>query len=269
MVQGVGFRPFVWRLATELGLAGRVRNAAGRVEIEAAGPAAALDAFARRLRTDAPPRARVERVTRRALEPGTAAVLPAAFEIDESVDAAAADRLFPPDIATCDDCLRELFDPADRRYRYPFTNCTNCGPRATIIDELPYDRARTTMRAFPLCPACAAEYRDPANRRFHAEPVACPACGPRLAWRPTGAPAAVASEEAALAAAVRALRGRGDRRGQGPRRVPPRLRRHERRRGARLRDRKRRWAKPFAVMVRDVAAAEGAVPGSARSSGAC
>lgn len=256
VVQGVGFRPFVWRLATELGLAGRVRNAAGRVEIEAAGPADALDALARRLRTDAPPRARVERVTVAALDPELAAALPTPFEIDESVSVAALDRLFPPDIATCDDCLSELFDPADRRYRYPFTNCTNCGPRATIIDELPYDRAQTTMRAFPLCAACEAEYRDPANRRFHAEPVACPACGPQLAWRMTGEPAPTGHGEAALAAAVRALRegsivavkGLGgyhlacDATDEGAVR--------------RLRDRKRRWAKPFAVMVRDLAGAE-------------
>src|SRR4051794_13316434 len=134
VVQGVGFRPFVWRLATELGLDGRVRNAAGRVEIEAAGTPRALDAFARRLRTDAPPRARVERVAVERLDPARAARLPADFTIDESTAAAATDRLFPPDIATCDACLRELFDPSDRRYRYPFTNCTDCGPRATIID---------------------------------------------------------------------------------------------------------------------------------------
>ena len=256
VVQGVGFRPFVWRLATELGLAGRVRNAAGRVEIEAAGPAAALDAFARRLRDDAPPRARVERVTVRPLDAGLAAGLPVPFAIDESVSAASSDRLFPPDIATCDDCLRELSDPADRRFRYPFTNCTNCGPRATIITELPYDRAQTTMRPFPLCPACDAEYRDPANRRFHAEPVACPACGPRLSWRPTGAPAPVALGEAALDAAVRALvdgqvvavKGLGGYHLACDATDDDAVRR--------LRDRKRRWAKPFAVMVRDLGAAK-------------
>jgi len=255
VVQGVGFRPFVWRLATELGLAGRVRNAAGRVEIEAAGPAAALDAFARRLRDDAPPRARVERVTVRPLDAGLAAGLPVPFAIDESVSAASSDRLFPPDIATCDDCLRELSDPADRRFRYPFTNCTNCGPRATIITELPYDRAQTTMRPFPLCPACDAEYRDPANRRFHAEPVACPACGPRLSWRPTGAPAPVALGEAALDAAVRALvdgqvvavKGLGGYHLACDATDDDAVRR--------LRDRKRRWAKPFAIMVRDIGAA--------------
>ncbi len=254
VVQGVGFRPFVWRLATALGLAGRVRNAAGRVEIEASGPIAALDEFARRLRTDAPPRARVERIV--VAEPGPARhPLPQPFEIDESVSSRGADRLFPPDIATCDDCLSELFDETDRRHRYPFLNCTNCGPRATIIDELPYDRASTTMRAFPLCPDCAAEYRDPANRRFHAEPVACPACGPRLAWQRTGAAAPEATGGAALDLAVGALlageivavKGLGgyhlacDATDAGAVR--------------RLRDRKRRWAKPFAVMVRDEAAA--------------
>jgi len=256
VVQGVGFRPFVWRLATELGLAGSVRNAAGRVEIEAAGPPAALDAFVRRLRADAPPRARVDRVVAEPLAGPSAALLARPFAIDESVAAAATERLFPPDIATCDECLREVRDPADRRYRYPFTNCTNCGPRATIIDQLPYDRAQTTMRPFPLCAACAAEYADPANRRFHAEPVACPACGPRLAYRPTTAAAATARDDDALAAAaddllggrVVAVKGLGgyhlacDATDEAAVRS--------------LRDRKRRWAKPFAIMVADVAAAE-------------
>ena len=258
VVQGVGFRPFVWRLATELGLTGRVRNAAGRVEVEAAGDSAALDRFARRLRSDAPPRARVDRVSVQALGLAAAAEpLPSPFEIDESVAADAVERLFPPDIATCDDCLHEVLDPADRRHGYPFTNCTNCGPRATIIDELPYDRAQTTMRAFPLCPDCAAEYADPANRRFHAEPVACPRCGPRLAYRPTVAAAPTAGEEAALAAAVAdiragrivAVKGLGGYHLACDATDDAAVRR--------LRDRKRRWAKPFAVMVADVAAAEG------------
>jgi hydrogenase maturation protein HypF len=256
VVQGVGFRPFVWRLATELGLAGRVRNAAGRVEIEAAGSPEALDALARRLRTDAPPRARVERVTVLPLDPALAAALPAAFEIDESTVSIGVDRLFPPDIATCDDCLAELWDPVDRRHRYPFTNCTNCGPRATIIEELPYDRAKTTMRAFPLCPACEAEYRDPANRRFHAEPVACAACGPRLAWRPRGAPAAAAAGEDALSAAVAALLEGGIVAVKGLGGYHLACDATDEDAVRRLRDRKRRWAKPFAVMVRDAAAAE-------------
>ena len=255
VVQGVGFRPFVWRLATELGLAGRVRNAAGRVEIEAAGDADALDAFARRVRSDAPPRARVERVAVRPLDPALAAALRGAFEIDESTVSPALDRLFPPDIATCDDCLRELRNPADRRYRYPFTNCTSCGPRATIIEELPYDRAKTTMRAFPLCAACEAEYRDPANRRFHAEPLACAACGPSLAWRATGAPAATATGEEALGAAAAALRAGAVVAVKGLGGYHLACDATDERAVLRLRDRKRRWAKPFAVMVRDAAAA--------------
>ncbi len=263
VVQGVGFRPFVWRLATELGLAGRVRNAAGRVEIEAAGEPAALDAFARRLRADAPPRARVDRVVATPLGPDRVALgaegttgLPRPFVIDESVAAVSAERLFPPDIATCDDCLREVRDPGDRRHRYPFTNCTNCGPRATIIDELPYDRARTTMRAFPLCPACAAEYADPANRRFHAEPVACPECGPRLAYRPTAATAPAARDEAALAAAAADLRAGRIVAVKGLGGYHLACDATDEAAVQRLRDRKRRWAKPFAVMVADVPAAE-------------
>jgi hydrogenase maturation protein HypF len=173
VVQGVGFRPFVYRLATELGLTGTVRNVAGRVEIDIAGPASALEAFTRRLRTDAPPRATVERVL---ADPVSRATVrphePGGFAIDASAAGAAPERLFPPDLATCDACLDEVRDPADRRYRYPFTNCTDCGPRATIIEDLPYDRAATTMRTFAMCPACAAEYADPVDRRFHAEPVA-------------------------------------------------------------------------------------------------
>jgi hydrogenase maturation protein HypF len=253
VVQGVGFRPFVWRLATELGLDGTVVNRAGQVDIEVAGSIEAIEAFAARLRSDAPPRAGVEDVVVRpaghAIEPGSG------FAIEESEAVASAERLFPPDIATCDDCLRELFDPADRRYRYPFTNCTNCGPRATIIDDLPYDRDRTSMRAFPLCAECEAEYRDPANRRFHAEPVACPNCGPQLSYRRPGDAAPTAHREAALASAITELRagrivavkGLGGYHLACDATDPAAV--------ARLRDRKHRWAKPFAVMVRDLAAA--------------
>jgi hydrogenase maturation protein HypF len=251
VVQGVGFRPFVWRLATELGLDGRVINRAGQVLIDAAGPAEAIEAFARRLRTDAPPHARVEAVE---VRPGAGPIeVGSGFSIEESEAAASTERLFPPDIATCDDCLRELFDPADRRYRYPFTNCTNCGPRATIIEDLPYDRAGTSMRQFPLCDACAAEYRDPSNRRFHAEPVACRDCGPQLSYRRPGAAAPAAHREEALAAAMADLRagrivavkGLGGYHLACDATDPSAV--------ARLRDRKHRWAKPFAVMVRNLA----------------
>jgi hydrogenase maturation protein HypF len=254
VVQGVGFRPFVWRLASELGLDGSVLNLAGRVEATVAGEQAALDAFATRIATDAPPRARVEHVSVVELDgpippPGTG------FVIDESVAAASADRLFPPDIATCDDCVRELWDPADRRHRYPFINCTNCGPRATIIEDLPYDRARTSMREFPLCADCEREYRDPADRRFHAEPVACPACGPSLAYRPSGAPAATARGEDALSATVADLSAGGIVAIKGIGGYHLACDATDAAAVARLRDRKRRWAKPFAVMVRDLEAA--------------
>ena len=253
VVQGVGFRPFVWRLANEFGLSGTVRNTGGQVEIEVEGSEANIEAFTGRIRSAAPPRARVEEVQVRPFDRST--VERSGFSIEESEVSASAERLFPPDIATCDDCLREVLDPADRRYRYPFTNCTNCGPRATIIDELPYDRARTSMRDFHLCAACEAEYRDPANRRFHAEPVACADCGPQLWYRRQGDPAPTATREGALGAAVADLRagrvvavkGLGGYHFACDATDPEAV--------ARLRDRKRRWAKPFAVMVRDVEAA--------------
>jgi len=253
VVQGVGFRPFVWRLANELELSGIVRNTGGQVEIEVEGSESAIEAFARRIRSEAPARAKVEEIEVR--ESGRSPDGSSGFSIEESEASASAERLFPPDIATCDDCLGEVFDPADRRYRYPFTNCTNCGPRATIIDELPYDRARTSMREFPLCVACAAEYLDPRNRRFHAEPVACPDCGPQLWYRRQGDPAPAATRESALQAAIADLRagrivavkGLGGYHLACDATDPAAV--------ARLRDRKRRWAKPFAVMVLDLEAA--------------
>jgi hydrogenase maturation protein HypF len=256
VVQGVGFRPFVWRLATELGLDGSVRNLAGRVEAVVAGDPRALEAFADRIASDAPPRARVERVAVALLPPDVARPAPGdGFIIDESVAAASTERLFPPDIATCDDCVRELWDPADRRHRYPFINCTNCGPRATIIDELPYDRSQTSMREFPLCVDCEREYRDPADRRFHAEPVACAVCGPRLEYRTTGAAAPTAREEGALAATVEDLRAGRIVAIKGLGGYHLACDATDGAAVARLRDRKRRWAKPFAVMVRDLDAA--------------
>ena len=253
VVQGVGFRPFVWRLANELGLDGIVRNTGGQVEIDVEGSEAAIEEFGARIRSDAPPRARVEEVQ---VRPSHSSIrIGSGFSIEESHASASTERLFPPDIATCDDCLREVFDPADRRHRYPFTNCTNCGPRATIIDELPYDRARTSMRDFRLCAACEAEYGDPANRRFHAEPVACPECGPQLSYLRQGDPAPTATREEALRMAVADLRagrivavkGLGGYHFACDATDPAAV--------ARLRDRKRRWAKPFAVMVRDLEAA--------------
>jgi hydrogenase maturation protein HypF len=252
LVQGVGFRPFVYRLATELGLVGVVRNTAGRVEIRATGPRPDLDRFVERLVSDAPPRARVESVVANAATDVIA--IGSGFRVEESVAGTSSVRLFPPDIATCDACLVELNDPGDRRYRYPFINCTDCGPRATIIEELPYDRAQTSMRDFPLCAPCLSEYRDPGDRRFHAEPVACPTCGPRLAWRRTDAAASSARGEDALGAAIEAILAGGIVAVKGLGGYHLACDATDQDAVTRLRDRKRRWAKPFAVMVRDLAA---------------
>jgi hydrogenase maturation protein HypF len=176
IVQGVGFRPFVYGLASRLGLSGHVRNQSGRVRIEAEGSRPALDHLLRELRKSAPPLARIDVLKCEIQELRG----DKRFQIELSDQDAASPIFISPDVATCADCLAELFDPTDRHYRYPFLNCTNCGPRLTIIRGAPYDRGRTTMASFPMCPACAAEYDDPGDRRFHAQPAACPACGPRL-----------------------------------------------------------------------------------------
>ncbi len=176
-VQGVGFRPFVYRLATALGLNGWVINDSRGVFIEVEGAAPLLQSFLDRLPAERPPRAVIHSLEAGWLEPTGYAT----FEIRHSDGHGAKTVLVLPDIATCPDCLAELSDPSDRRYRYPFTNCTNCGPRFTIVESLPYDRPNTSMRRFRLCPACAAEYEDPLDRRFHAQPNACPTCGPALA----------------------------------------------------------------------------------------
>jgi hydrogenase maturation protein HypF len=176
VVQGVGFRPYVYSLAIRYGLAGLVGNDTTGVFIEVEGGSRALAAFRAALPREAPPQAVIERVTAH----DVAAVGDTEFVIVTSVAAGARQTLISPDTATCPDCLRELFDPGDRRYRYPFINCTNCGPRFTIIRDVPYDRPLTTMADFPLCDACAREYDDPTNRRFHAQPVCCAQCGPTL-----------------------------------------------------------------------------------------
>ncbi|MHC3469879.1 carbamoyltransferase HypF [Streptomyces sp. 7R007] len=247
IVQGVGFRPFVYRTASALGLDGWVANVNGHVEGEVAGPSGAVEEFAARLRTDAPGLARVRRIR---LSEGPVRPLPApGFQVRRSTPGAADVREVPPDAAICDACLRELRDPADRRHRYPFVNCTDCGPRATIIEDLPYDRVRTTMRRFPLCARCAAEYADPADRRFHAEPVACPACGPELAWGELrGEEALRAAVKTVAEGGIVALKGLG-----GYQLVCDA---GESAAVAALRRRKRRPAKPFAVMVPDLATAD-------------
>ena len=179
VVQGVGFRPFVYGLAVQLGLVGFVGNDSAGVFIEVEGPPEALSAFQEKLRAEAPPLAHIETITCQTIPPTTEAD----FSIAHSQIEAAANTLISPDLVTCDDCLRELFNPADRRYHYPFINCTNCGPRFTITRDIPYDRPLTTMALFAMCAACQAEYDDPLNRRFHAQPNACPTCGPQVEFQ--------------------------------------------------------------------------------------
>ncbi len=176
VVQGVGFRPFIYRLAHQLGLTGWVLNSPQGVVIEAEGEPASLQIFLSRIRSDLPPHASIRSLQHTYLEPSGFN----GFKVRPSKPGGKKSAHILPDMATCPECLRELFDPADRRYRYPFINCTHCGPRYSIIESLPYDRAHTTMKHFVLCPACRDEYEDPANRRFHAQPNACPECGPHL-----------------------------------------------------------------------------------------
>ena len=247
-VQGVGFRPTAFRLAHELGLRGWVRNDAAGAEVALAGPADALARFRAELPGRLPAAADVQTVE----EHDAPADFPAGFEIRLS---AAADGArvagILPDLATCPDCLREIFDPADRRYRYPFANCTHCGPRFSILEALPYDRAHTTMRNFRMCPACAAEYADPRDRRFHAQPNACPVCGPQLAWARATGPTLAARDEALLAAAEALRAGRiVAAKGIGGFHLLADARNGDAVR--RLRQRKRRDEKPFALMFPDV-----------------
>ena len=247
-VQGVGFRPFVYRLATELGLTGWVRNSSAGLVIEAEGPRARLDRFLCRLESERPAAAVV-------LKTETAALASAGFErfeILSSDEAAEKTTSLLPELATCQDCLAELFDPSNRRYAYAFTNCTNCGPRFTIIEDIPYDRPRTTMRGFAMCPECQREYTDPADRRFHAQPNACPRCGPRLWAETPGDPSDEATESPSGHAIVEvarvlqeggivALKGIGGFQLLVDARQPEAV--------ERLRQRKHREAKPFALMM--------------------
>jgi hydrogenase maturation protein HypF len=263
VVQGVGFRPCVWQVARGLDLRGWVRNSSSGVDIHLEGPDASLAAFRRDFEAALPPLAAIETWQERA----AAAEDVGGFEIVASRAEPGAFLPVSPDVATCEDCLRELHDPADRRHRYPFLNCTNCGPRYTIVRDIPYDRPQTTMAGFPLCADCAAEYADPADRRFHAQPVACPACGPRI-WLEAGAPAegtnrppagdpaappkpvagdadALAAARAALAAGeVVAVKGLGGFHLACDAASEPAV--------ATLRRRKQREGKPFALMAADL-----------------
>ncbi len=230
VVQGVGFRPFVYGLAGRYRLGGFVLNDGSGVVIEAEGEAPALDDFHLALQREAPALARVDEVTETATVPRG----DSAFTIAESA-ATGRTALIPPDVATCDACVRELFDPADRRYRYPFVNCTQCGPRFTIVERVPYDRSNTTMAGFPMCAECRQEYEDPADRRFHAEPIACPTCGPRLSM---SLEAAIALLRDGAVLAVKGLGGYHLACDAGNEEAV-----------ARLRGRKHREDKPFALMT--------------------
>ncbi len=250
-VQGVGFRPFVYGLAAKLQLGGSVSNHPGGVTIEVEGEAGQVEAFLADLTYQPPPLARIEGVCWERREPRGQRE----FQIGVSATEGRGEVAISPDVATCAECLRELFDPGDRRYRYPFLNCTNCGPRLTIVRGYPYDRARTTMGGFALCAACRAEYEDPGNRRFHAQPTACAACGPSLGVA-DGQGRLVEAEDA-LGWFVEALRsgGIGALKGLGGYHLVCDGRCGEAVRE--LRRRKGREEKPFAVMVADVRTAEG------------
>ena len=249
IVQGVGFRPFIHRLVADCDLRGFIKNTSSGVELELEGEDAALRSFLERLPREAPKLAVIER-TEITYTDELAGY--ADFRILQSKTEALRDTLISPDIALCDDCLRELLDPADRRYRYPFINCTNCGPRFTIIKDLPYDRAKTSMGRFPMCPDCDREYHDIRNRRYHAQPDCCPDCGPRVFYLDAAGREvpgdAIALAQAALARGeIVAVKGLGG--------MHLACRTDEPEIARRLRYRKQRDEKPFAVMCRDLESA--------------
>ena len=249
-VQGVGFRPTVWRLAREIGLPGEVRNDAAGVSIALSGSSGAISSFLERLQNEAPPLARIEAIETRRL---TERLHFDDFQIVESQGGKSRTQI-APDAATCPACRQEVLNPSERRYRYPFNNCTHCGPRLSIVKTIPYDRANTTMAAFPMCAACAREYGNPADRRFHAQPIACHVCGPRVwleRWDGRAAPKAE-GERDDIEVAVRLLR-QGEIvaiRGLGGFHLACDA--TDERAVRRLRDRKRRFDKPFALMARNL-----------------
>ncbi len=247
-VQGVGFRPFVHALALRLGLAGHVGNDTDGVFIEIEGPASVIEQFLLELTTEAPPLARIVSVDVRA-----AAVTGArGFAIVTSRRDSEGVTPVAPDVATCAECLRELSTPSDRRHRYPFINCTNCGPRYTIVTALPYDRAQTTMDGFAMCADCEREYTDPSDRRYHAQPNACPRCGPQLAWCANPSADVLARGDDALRSALDALHAGQIIAVQGLGGFHLACRAHDAQAVLLLRTRKHRPDKPFAVMVRDI-----------------
>lgn len=250
IVQGVGFRPFAHNLAASLGLAGRAFNTPAGLTVEVEGPAPAAREFTRRVRSEAPPLSSIEDFAAEEVSPTGER----GFEIARSDFGARPTVLVSPDVTVCDDCRRELLDPADRRHGYPFINCTNCGPRYTIINRLPYDRPRTTMSRFEMCPECLREYQDPSDRRFHAQPNACARCGPRLILLSpgggelaSGADAIERARSALAGGSIVAVKGLGG--------FHLAVDAGNDRAVLRLRERKHREEKPLAVMVPDIAAA--------------
>ena len=247
IVQGVGFRPFIYNLALEHNLAGWVCNSASGVDIEVTGEADNVTGFTAAIPLQAPPLAQIDSVEDWSIEEQFAD----GFKIIPSQDQATDFIPVSPDVAICDDCRQELFNPADRRYRYPFINCTNCGPRFTIIKEIPYDRPKTTMARFELCPDCRAEYEDPRDRRFHAQPVACPVCGPQV-WLEDAQGIRLADKEVAIQA-TRQMLAEGKIlgiKGLGGFHLACDAANDEA--VAALRGRKHRPAKPFALMAFDL-----------------
>jgi len=250
-VQGVGFRPFIYRLAAEIGIRGWVSNSAQGVLIEAEAARPQLDTFLAQIEAQKPPHSSIQRIVVEPI-PAMGTMDNPTFEIRESSSAGSRSTIILPDLGTCPDCLREIFDPADRRHRYPFTNCTHCGPRYSIIERLPYDRPNTTMHSFIMCDLCQTEYQDPLDRRFHAQPTACPTCGPQLSlWDVAGREIAVRHDALVRAAAairqgkVVALKGMGGFQLLVDARNPQAV--------LQLRERKHRPHKPFAVMIATIA----------------
>ncbi|MDQ5818792.1 MAG: carbamoyltransferase HypF [Actinomycetota bacterium] len=248
IVQGVGFRPFIYALAQRHGLIGLVRNDAEGVHIEAEGPPEELELFLQDIREKAPPLAVVEAVSWRPL----AVLKERDFRIEESREGIQRRALISPDVATCSECVAELFDPADRRYRYPFTNCTNCGPRFTITRSVPYDRAMTTMAHFEMCPECLNEYDDPSDRRFHAQPNACPVCGPQVKLLDRFGHELHGRPDDPILRAARMLRGRAVVAIKGLGGYHLACDPFDERAVRTLRGRKVRQDKPFALMARDL-----------------
>ncbi len=251
-MQGVGFRPFVFNLATRLGLGGFVTNTSQGVIIEIEGPPDALEQFVQTLQQEPPPLAEIIQLKKEEMP----AIGSKTFQIRASVDSADNQTLISPDIATCDDCLNELRDPNDRRYRYPFINCTNCGPRFTIIRRIPYDRPNTSMAVFKMCARCQSEYDDPRDRRFHAQPNACPDCGPHIWLEPANDNTILAERDEALQQTVHlllqgkivAIKGLGG--------FHLAVDATNAQAVGRLRQRKNREEKPLALMVPDLATAQ-------------